>query len=156
MHMPCTCRARAMHMPCTCCARAYATPCVYRACAIPCTVLCRIVCVRPSNVCHLSYAPHTLHMPLRMPSRTPHACPAHVHVHVADSLFGKTTAGYDPVGLDQSDNSVGLEIDTEMESLDKEGELSPATEQDAHEVIDGFKVAPTLELMEGSNGYARA
>jgi len=75
---------------------------------------------------------------------------------IKDSLFGKTTAGYDPVGLDQSDNSVGLEIDTEMESLDKEGELSPATEQDAHEVIDGFKVAPTLELMEGSNGYARA
>ena len=97
--------------------------------------------------------------PYTCPCACPHARPTHAphtSVHVADSLFGKTTAGYDPVGLDQSDNSVGLEIDTEMESLDKEGELSPATEQDAHEVIDGFKVAPTLELMEGSNGYARA
>jgi len=75
---------------------------------------------------------------------------------IKDSLFGKATAGYDPVGLDQSDNSVGLEM--EMEPLDKEDELdhSPGAGREEGEVLNGFKVAPTLESMEGGNGYARA
>ena len=67
---------------------------------------------------------------------------------IRDSIFGKATAGYDPVGLDQSDNSVGLEM--EMEPLDKDDER-----EEEGEVLNGFKVAPTLESME-NNGYARA
>mmetsp|Transcript_6515 Transcript_6515/g.16086 ORF Transcript_6515/g.16086 Transcript_6515/m.16086 type:complete len:538 (+) Transcript_6515:78-1691(+) len=69
---------------------------------------------------------------------------------IKDSFFGKATAGYDPVGLDQSDNSVGLE----MEPLDKEEEPGEAQEEGA--ALNGFKGAPSLESMEGGNGYPRA
>ena len=46
----------------------------------------------------------------------------------------------------------------EMEPLDKEEELehSPGAGREEGEVLNGFKVAPTLESMEGGNGYARA
>ena len=95
--------------------------------------------------------------------RLPCACRArayHAHchapvTHLPDSIFGKATAGYDPVGLDQSDNSVGLE----MEPLEKDGEQDSGEGQDSGEIINGFKVAPTQELMEGGtrgNGFARA
>ena len=39
-------------------------------------------------------------------------------------------------------------------TLDKEGE--PREAQAEREALNGFKGAPTLELMEGGNGYLRA
>ena len=60
------------------------------------------------------------------------------------------------MGLDQSDNTVGLE----MEALDmeeqpsKDDELSPVG-PGSGAIINGFKVAPTSDSMRSSNGFER-
>ena len=116
-----------MHMPCACHAHAVRVPCA-----------------------HHTYGPLCA-CPTHALYRKTRACPT----PVPDSIFGKANAGYDPVGLDQSDNSVGLE----MEPLEKDGEQDSGEGQDSGEIINGFKVAPTQELMEGGtrgNGFARA
>ena len=65
-----------MHMPCACHAHAVRVPCA-----------------------HHTYGPLCA-CPTHALYRKTRACPT----PVPDSIFGKANAGYDPVGLDQSDN----------------------------------------------------